>query len=503
MFLALSKSFSIFGLEIAWYAIFILIGIILAVILGLREAKRFGIASDKVYLGIIIIIPIAIVGARLWYVLFNLEKFHNFGQILGFYSDGFRGLEGLAIQGGVIAALISIIVYCRVRKINLYACFDMVAPCFLVGQILGRWGNFFNQELYGPVIEASWYKDLIHAILGDQMLINGAYRHPVFLYESLLNLCGLILILILRRKLKKIHLGDMIAIYLTWYGSVRIFTESLRMYGQSGDPLMLGSIPVSILISILFIVSGVSIFILKRVFSGKKIFKFNMPKEIGYIEYQEQILASKFDTLIFDLDGTLLDSEQFIIRSFQYTFEHFRPGLEISEEEYHSFFGPTLNQTFSRFAENEEELNEMIKYYRAYNVAGYDDNVRLFPGVKEMLSVLHKKGYKTAIVSSKASELVKHTMDLFNINEYVDLVLGQGDYDKPKPEPDGIIKAMNELESKNALYVGDTLNDIIAAKAAGIKSVGVLYIDDPSIYLNNEPDYVINKITELISLCGE
>ena len=505
MFLVLDKTLNIFGLQIAFYAICILIGVLLAVILGLREAKKLGVSSDKVYLGVLIIVPLAIIGARIWYILFNIEKFHSFSEIIGFNSNGdFVGLEGLAIQGGIIMAAISIIVYCKVRKISLYVAFDIVAPCLLVGQICGRWGNFFNQELYGPIIASEWYTNLIKGVFGDQMLINGAYRHPVFFYESILNLIGLIIILILRKKWKKLNLGDSIALYFLWYGSVRILTESLRMYGQAGDPLMLGPIPVSILISIIFVVLGSSLIILKRLLGGKEIKgKVFLPKEVPFLDYVDQILKNKFDTLIFDLDGTLLDSQDFIIESFRHTFEKFRPELDIKDEEYDSFFGPTLYQTFSKYGESEEEIDEMIKYYREYNLKGYDDNVRLFPGVKDTLATLSKKGYKIAIVSSKASDLVKHTMELFNIDKYINLYLGNGDYDNPKPAPDGILKAVEELDAKKAAYIGDTLSDIEAAKAAKVKSIGVLYIKNPEIYLENEPDYVINKINELISLCGE
>ena len=112
---------------------------------------------------------------------------------------------------------------------KVYRTLDLVAPGFLIGQICGRWGNFFNQELYGPRVEnVKTFKMLLPEFITENMYINGAYRHPVFLYESFLNFIGLVVMLILRRKSKNLKSGDLICLYLTWYGVVRIFTESFR-----------------------------------------------------------------------------------------------------------------------------------------------------------------------------------------------------------------------------------------------------------------------------------
>ena len=117
---AFNSYFRIGNLTIHWYAICILIGVIIAVWLGLREAKKLGIGSDVIYLGVLITVPIAIVGARLWYVLFNLKDFSNFGEVLGFKNGEFNGLSGLAIQGGVIFALVTVYIYCKKRQVPTY-----------------------------------------------------------------------------------------------------------------------------------------------------------------------------------------------------------------------------------------------------------------------------------------------------------------------------------------------------------------------------------------------
>ena len=487
----IEPSFKIGSFTIAWYAIFILTGVILAVILGVKEGKKLGIASDIIYTGVVITLPIAIIGARLWYVLFNISSFSSFGEVLGFKNGQFVGLSGLAIQGGVIAALITVYIYCRKRNVKLYRILDVVAPGFLIGQILGRWGNFCNHELYGPIVKNPEFLKAI-PILGENMFINGAYRHPTFLYESALNLIGLIIMLVLRRKSKKLQSGDLIGIYLIWYGMVRIFTESLRSMSGANEILKWGPIPVSIAISFIFIICGIAFLVLKRCFG---------PKE-KYQDVIKFVNDNKIDTVLFDLDGTLLNTKPLIDKSFIHTFEHFRPDYKLSDEELDSFFGPTLYQTFSRYSNDEEEIQAMIQFYRDFNVPNHDSMVSPFPQAKETVKDLHKKGIKVGVVSSKKTDLVMHGLEIFGMFEYMDIVIGADEVKNHKPAPDGILLAKEKLNSKNVLYVGDTKNDIIAGKNASVKTCGVLYIKDPSVMLEVAPDYVINKLSEIEVICG-
>lgn len=480
--------FNLGGLTIHWYAVCIMIGVILAVIAGIREGKKLGIPSDYVYTGVIIVLPIAIIGARLWWDLFNLDKIHNFIDIFAVW-DG-----GLAIQGGIIFALVAVYFYCRYRKISLYRVLDIVAPGFLIGQICGRWGNFCNHELYGPVVKnVDLFKNLLPSFITENMYIDGAYRHPTFLYESSLNLVGLIIMLVLRRKYKKIQSGDFIGLYLVWYGIVRIFTEILR--GQSGanEILMLGPVPVSILISVIFILAGVAFLIIKR-FKGPKVNYYNLVKEIA---------ENRYDTVLFDLDGTLLDTKELINRSFIHTFEHFRPGYVLSDEELDSFFGPSLKQTFSKYSEDPQEIIEMIKYYRQYNEANHDEIVKAFPGAKSLIRILSRKGYKLGVVSSKKKELVEHGLEIFGILKYIEIVIGEEDVKHPKPDPEGILTALSELHSVKALYVGDSVGDILAGQNANIDTIGVLYSERKDKIINSKPTYTINSLNEILNILVE
>ncbi len=500
-----------FNTPIHLYAICILIGVAIALWLGLREAKKLGVASDDIYLGLIIVLPLAIIGARLWYVIFNLNQFSDFLAVIGFQNGKFTGLSGLGIQGGVIVAIISIFVYCKVKKLSFLKIMDIVAPGFLIGQICGRWGNFFNHELYGPIIENSVFLKNI-PFLGDMMFIEHAYRHPVFLYESALNLVGLILMLVARRKAKFIKTGDLVGYYLCWYGMVRIFTESLRLNSGVAEPLMLGPIPVSIATSVLFIILGIAFLLLKRFIpkwikadkDSNVVVKelANIP-QTPYIELVNTVRNNRFDTILFDNDGTLMDTKALIDRSFIYTFEHFRPEMKLTEEDLDSFFGPTLYQTFSRYSEDEAEIQEMIKYYRAFNEPNHDNLAKPFNGAKETLKTLHKKGYKLGVISSKKNGLLVHGLEHFGLAEYLDVIIGADDVKNHKPAPDGILLAKEKLNAKNILYVGDTKVDMDAARNANVKSAGCLYISHPEIMLDAKPDYVINDLPDLLKVLGE
>ena len=486
------QGFEIFGLEIRWYAICILIGVCLAVFFAIKEARRLGIASDHIYTGVMIILPLSILGTRLWWVLFNLDHIDTLVDVFAIW-DG-----GLAIQGGFITAFISVVVYCRYRKISFYKIIDLVAPGFLIGQICGRWGNFFNQELYGPAIEnVDLFLKLCPGFIANNMKIGGIYRHPTFLYESALNFVGLVLMLVARRKLKKLQTGDLVGGYLIWYGGVRIFTETLRSKSGANEILKLeiGSlqIPVSMMISVIFIVCGIGYLVVKR-FVGPKTY---------YLDELKRVEENRYDTVLFDLDGTLLDTKELVTRSFVHTFEHFRPGLILTDEELDSFFGPSLTQTFSKYAKDQTEIEEMIKYYREFNISHHDDMVKAFSGAKEVLKKLYNKGYKLGVVSSKRTDLVEHGLFITNLLPYMNVVIGEKDVANPKPDPEGIKNAMNQLKSKKAMYVGDGLGDIAAGKNANIDTVGVLYSSRVQAIIDANPTYTINNLNELLIILAE
>jgi phosphatidylglycerol:prolipoprotein diacylglycerol transferase len=260
------------------YSVMIMLGLLTAIILGLIEGKKLGIIADDILDGVLIIVPLSILGTRLWYVIFEFQN-----RYLADFQDGFfKGLYsvinitdgGLAIHGGFITAFVSAYFFTKKKGINLFSAFDIMAPGFLIAQAFGRWGNFFNQEAHGGVIggvdslgdsiltldeQRAFLSDTLHLpdVITNQMYLNGPdgleYYHPTFLYESIWNVTGFIIMLILRRT-KLIRRGDLLPFYLIWYSVGRFFIEGMRT-----DSLYIGntSIRTAQVISVIMIAGGI------------------------------------------------------------------------------------------------------------------------------------------------------------------------------------------------------------------------------------------------------
>ncbi len=241
-------------IQIKWYSFFMLTAMLIASFLIYKESKKKELQEDTLVDLIFYTIIYGILGARLYYVLFNLKYYlSNPLEIIQIWNGG------LAIHGSIIAGLIFIIYYTKKKKLKLPLLTDMIVPGLIIGQAIGRWGNFFNQEAFGRIIKLSSLKEMhLPTFIIDEMYINGFYREPTFLYESIMSIIGFI-ILILLRKNKKIKTGQLTSIYLMWYGIVRVIIESMRT-----DALMLGPIRIAQVVSVLFILSGVIIFIKSR-----------------------------------------------------------------------------------------------------------------------------------------------------------------------------------------------------------------------------------------------
>src|SRR5690554_1253591 len=264
-------AFSLFGLDIAWYAIFILTGAIFAVILSYREAFFLNVNRDHLIDGALIRIVLGIIAASLYYVIF--ESPDGFSEIFNL-----RG-GGLAIHGGIIVGVIFVFVYTKIRKMNLFKVLDLLAVGFLIGQIIGRFGNFMNQEAHGGPISANaqtFLSVIIPNFIYNNMFINGVPYHPTFLYESLWNLLGLILLLVLRRK-RVFKIGDMIGLYLIWYGLGRgLLIEPFRT-----DPLLfIESVGMDNIFNRVNVVLSLTLFVIGRTLY--LVIKNNINKELPY-----------------------------------------------------------------------------------------------------------------------------------------------------------------------------------------------------------------------------
>jgi len=238
--------FTIGNFEIRWYSVLILIGVIIGYFLAKREAKKFKFNTEFLFNLFFYSLLFGIVGARLYYVAFNWSNYAANPISILYVWEG-----GLAIHGGLIAGLITMALYCKKYSVSLPRVLDFVCPSLLLAQAIGRWGNFFNAEAHGPAttLIALQNKHIPNFII-EGMKINGIYYEPTFLYESLWNIVGFLLMLIIRSR-KKTKIGTIAAFYLIWYGIGRFFIESLRT-----DSLMLGGFKVAQIISILMAIFG-------------------------------------------------------------------------------------------------------------------------------------------------------------------------------------------------------------------------------------------------------
>ncbi|MBA4495305.1 prolipoprotein diacylglyceryl transferase [Paenactinomyces guangxiensis] len=215
-------AFSIGPLQVHWYGVIMGTAALLGLWLAVREGERRGINSEKLLDMMIWVIPSAIVGARLYYVLFKWEYYASHpADILAVWKGG------LAIHGGLIGAFIAGYLFVRKHNLRFLAIADIVAPSIILGQAIGRWGNFINQEAYGGPVERAFLEGLhLPGWLIEQMNIQGVYHHPTFLYESLWNLAGFGILLLLRAANPR--RGEIFFSYLIWYSMGRFFIEGLR-----------------------------------------------------------------------------------------------------------------------------------------------------------------------------------------------------------------------------------------------------------------------------------
>ena len=217
-------------LKIHFYGAIIALGLILAVIYACRRSKQFGIKENDIIDGVLWVVPFVILCARLYYCIFRWEEG---GYAANPLSVLYIWNGGLAIYGGVLGAVVGVAIHCKIKKINLPALLDLVALGFLIGQSMGRWGNFFNREAFGAETDSFLRMGLFNTRTGAW-----EYHHPTFLYESLWNAVGFVALHFLSKKRR--YDGQIGLLYVAWYGLGRTFIEGLRT-----DSLYWGSFRVS------------------------------------------------------------------------------------------------------------------------------------------------------------------------------------------------------------------------------------------------------------------
>ena len=206
--------------------------------------------------------------------------------------------------------------------------------------------------------------------------------------------------------------------------------------------------------------------------------------------------------VLLDLDGTLIQTTGIIIDAFKVTFKKYFPELKLTEDDYTNMLGATLFTTFGYYASSKEQVDEMVKFYREYSNDLIEQGLLAYPGAKEMLAFLKKKGIKVGVVTSKMRSVATHHLELTHLLEYIDGIIGYEDVKEHKPSPEPILHALTLLDAKKSatVYVGDHENDIIAAKKAGIFTCAVTYSHRLKEMLSYQPDYVIDELLNIKDL---
>ncbi|MCY9591627.1 prolipoprotein diacylglyceryl transferase [Paenibacillus chitinolyticus] len=278
-------AFKLGPISVHWYGIILGTAALIGLLLVIREGKRFKLQPEFFMDLLLIGVPSAIVAARIYYVAFQWENYkNNLGEIIAIWHGG------IAIYGALIGAIIAALIYVRRKGYSFWRIADICAPGLIVGQMIGRWGNFVNQEAHGGPVGESFLRNTLHLPdwIVNQMNIEGIFYHPTFLYESVWNFVGLLLLFWLRRR-PFLRAGELFMSYFIWYSLGRFFIEGLRtdsldftgpawlasllnglwspmslLFGEAGTMTYGGNIRISQLLAVLIIIAAIIIIVLRR-----------------------------------------------------------------------------------------------------------------------------------------------------------------------------------------------------------------------------------------------
>ena len=433
-------------IDIRWYAVLILTGALFAYLVSKHEFKRAKYTDNDFFDSLFVYaLWVGIIGARLWFC-----AFYNFDYYIAHPSAIIRVWDGgLAIQGGIIAGAIFAYIYCRINRYPFLKILDIILPNVLIGQAFGRWGNFINKECHGGEV-AETYFDGILSFLKEGMFIEGHYYEPLFFYESTLCLLGWIIIYFILRK-KQNRRGDLAYAYLMWYGVIRFFIE-----GRRTDSLLLGNFKMAQLTSIAFVLIGL----------------------LGYFGVYRKIFKGQKPTIIFDFDGTLLDTSRSIREGYRECFKTFSSEKKFTKKVQNEVLGPACGTLFPKYFPD-YDYDTVYAVYHARQMEVSPDLNKPTRNAVETLKKLHDEGYNIGIVSTRTSEGIRELMEQNNMGNYVKDICGLKDVTNLKPNPEGITLLINRNKwNRDCVMIGDSLMDMECGKNYGAYTIA--FLDLPS-----------------------
>lgn len=467
-----SKTFLAIGpFSIQWYAICIMTGAFLAYYLSLRNTRKRHYSDDVLNDYFVYALWIGVLGARLWYCLFYNLAYYIANPIKFLaINEG-----GLAIHGGVIAVLIYSYFYCHKKNIDILNFADCIMPNVLLAQAIGRWGNFINQEAHGPEVSESFFNGFLF-FLKDGMYINGHYYEPTFFYESLANVIGFCLIVFVLKKYQN-KKGDLGWAYLMWYGVVRFFIEIKRT-----DALFMGNLKIAQVISVSGLIIGL----------------------LGYLGVFDKFFKAIKPTVLFDLDGTLVDTEKAILESFEKVFEEKGKKEYFLKEVGTAVIGPSLTDSFKKYMP-EEDSDKMIERYRYYNNEALK-YVEAMPHAREVLTNLKEAGVYVGVVTVRHKKSANFIFENLKMQDLIIDIIAGDEVKNIKPNPEGLIKIIekNNLNRDDVTYVGDSDTDIYCGKNYGAYTIGFYFNEQRKEKLDkaNADDY-ISDLKDLIPILNK
>ena len=464
------------SLTIQWYAILILTGAFIAYYFSKKNLKKYRNIDINGFFDDIFIYMLwgGVIGARLWYCLFDstTNYLKNPIQIIRIW-DG-----GVAFHGCFVGGLIVAYLFCKKRNVSIIKFLDAVVPTVLIAQALGRWGNFINQECFGGIVDESYYDGILSFIKKD-MFIDGAYREPMFLYESLLCLLGFILINFVLRKLQNKR-GDLTFAYLMWYGLIRFFIEDRRT-----DSLLMNisGLKTAQVTSIIFIIIGL----------------------LGYIGVFNKVLKKKKPTILFDLDGTLADTEEPIQMTYRELYKRHDKEENFTDEIATEVLGPGLKEMFRKLFPN-LDADELFVEYKKINNELLPKYIKPMPNAIEVLKSLKEQNYNIGVVTTRTHDSALNCLELSGLKDYIDEIVGIDDVKNSKPAIDPFIKIIddNKWNKDDIIMIGDSISDIDGGKNYGAYTIAYLFnANKTAKVLDSKPNKSIENLSDLLEIVKE